>query len=320
MTQMTNCMILPMLDSNTLIIRPGALGDTLMVLPALVDIGHRASVTFVGRRPGLDFAKDFVECTMDFEGPGWHRLFMKRPDGHQRLPVTRSDLVVAFFGKQKRAISQNLKFYFPHASINIFPSLPPEGRNIHAALHIAICLRSSGLPVDTERSMENAAKRPLLGTGPSTITRNKVVFHPGSGDTKKNHPPDFWLALFGRFEHDAAFQRLRPVFLLGPSEERLCQWFKEKLRSTGADIRLSPEKGDLVRLLREAAIYIGHDSGITHVAAMLNTPTVALFKKGNVNEWRPLGPRVRVIRREKAGPQFLEEVMVAARLFVSTTR
>jgi len=68
------------------------------------------------------------------------------------------------------------------------------------------------------------------------------------------------------------------------------------LRSTRAEIRFCPEKDKLIGILRQAALYIGHDSGITHLAAMLGAPTVALFKGSNADQWSPLGPDVRVIQ------------------------
>ena len=81
---------------KVLIIRPGALGDTLMVLPALADLAGRALITFVGRRPGLDFVRAYAGRCLDLETPGWHRLFAETPE-RASLPVSGTDLVIAFF-------------------------------------------------------------------------------------------------------------------------------------------------------------------------------------------------------------------------------
>jgi ADP-heptose:LPS heptosyltransferase len=58
---------------DVLIIRPGALGDTLMLLPALSDLSDKAAITFVGRQPGLEFIRPYVHEAMDLETSGWHR-------------------------------------------------------------------------------------------------------------------------------------------------------------------------------------------------------------------------------------------------------
>ncbi|MBW2615629.1 MAG: glycosyltransferase family 9 protein [Deltaproteobacteria bacterium] len=280
---------------NVLIIRPGALGDTLMVLPALANLAGKASITFVARRPGLDFVSPFVHRGLDLEGAGWHRLFLDSPDEYS-LPVSRADLVVAFFSDETGRIRQKLKSCFPNVPVHVFPSFPFEKENMHAARYITDCLKEAGLPVDPEKSEENAVGRPLLGDIASHAVRNRIVLHPGSGDKEKNHPPGFWLKLLEGLGQKAAFQGLTHVVLLGPAEENLRPFFKKGLKSLDAKICFCPENDLLTGILSKAALYIGHDSGITHVAAMLGTPTIALFKESNANQWGPLGPDVRVIQ------------------------
>ncbi|MBW1738104.1 MAG: hypothetical protein JRJ69_11270 [Deltaproteobacteria bacterium] len=56
---------------KALIIRPGAMGDTLMVIPSLIELSGKAAVTFVGRQPGLDFIRDFVNRGLDMEAAGY---------------------------------------------------------------------------------------------------------------------------------------------------------------------------------------------------------------------------------------------------------
>jgi ADP-heptose:LPS heptosyltransferase len=55
-----------------------------------------------------------------------------------------------------------------------------------------------------------------------------------------------------------------------------------------------------MNILNGAALFIGQDSGITHLAAMLGIPTIALFKITNAAQWGPLGPCVRVIGEKEA--------------------
>ena len=57
---------------------------------------------------------------------------------------------------------------------------------------------------------------------------------------------------------------------------------------------ITPETEDLLSCLSSAHLYLGHDSGITHLAAMLGVPTIALFKTSDLQQWKPLGPRVMV--------------------------
>jgi heptosyltransferase-3 len=300
---------------NILIIRPGALGDTLMLLPTLVDLAGKAAITFAGRQPGLEFVREYVYQAMDFEGPGWHRLFMERPE-EPGLPVSGIDFVVAFFSDEDGSLRHNLKTCVPDAEAHVFPSFPPKGGRVHVARYISECLRSAGLPVDPQKVWEIACKGTLrkdLGARPA---RDKIVLHPGSGDEKKNYPPDFLLRLLGSLCREPALQGLRPVVLLGPAENSICKYFKKNASSIKAEIRIFPATGLLTRLLREAAIYLGHDSGITHLAAMLGTPTVALFKRTDADQWRPLGPYVRVLQNREAGPGLIKEVLSTCSTFL----
>ena len=49
-------------------------------------------------------------------------------------------------------------------------------------------------------------------------------------------------------------------------------------------------------LIACADLYIGNDSGLTHMAAALGAPTVAVFGPTDPGTWRPLGRVVRVLR------------------------
>jgi len=49
--------------------------------------------------------------------------------------------------------------------------------------------------------------------------------------------------------------------------------------------------------LRRCRLFIGNDSGITHIAAYWGTPTVALFGATDPKVWGPVGRRVRILHR-----------------------
>src|SRR5262249_17739144 len=54
----------------------------------------------------------------------------------------------------------------------------------------------------------------------------------------------------------------------------------------------------LAALLRRARLFLGNDSGLGHLAGLLGVPTLALFGPTDPPRWAPLGPRVRVLRRQ----------------------
>ena len=299
---------------NILIIRPGALGDSLMLLPALTDLSDKATITFVGRQPGLDFIRPWVHCAMDMERSGWHRLFTNGEDG-ESLPVSKAEIAVAFFSDEDGTIRRNLRSLLPDASVHLFRSFPFEGENVHVARYLAQCLKSAGLPVDPVRSILGIQSGILVEKMGRRGRRNKIVLHPGSGSLEKNYPPEFWSYLLKRLFMEIDLGSLRPLFLLGPAEESLYPYFKGIFQPGETQLVLCPGRERLIETLNEAAVFLGHDSGITHLSAMLGTPTVALFRKGNTIQWGPLGPHVRVIQNKKYGKELLETILEALKDF-----
>lgn len=294
-----------------MIIRPGALGDTLMLLPALVNLSGQVNVTFVARQPGLYFIHGFVNRAMDFDGAGWHRLFLETP-ARQGLPVTQADVVVAFLNDKNSVIRRNLNAYFPNTPIHLFPSFPKKGEKIHVARYLSNCMKSAGISIDPRAAFENAVRHPLMRMEPPLQSCNTVIVHPGSGGQKKNQPPDFWLKVLRRFVREAAFQKVGISLLLGPAEVSLHSFFRMNLESTKWEICFCPDNETLTGLLGKACLYLGHDSGIAHLAAMLGIPTVALFTESSAVQWHPLGPAVKVVQKKGPGIGLTKEVLKAA--------
>jgi heptosyltransferase-2 len=278
-----------------LIIRPSALGDTLMLLPALAYLRPFTEVILVGRKPGLDLLKPYVHSILDYEGPGWHQLHMERIDPGILLPIPPVDHVIAFLNDPEGGVKENLRTNLPKTTIHIFAPFPPEGEKIHVALYLAQCLQSAGLPIDAQKAIDVACEQALFGKQTGANLNGNIIFHPGSGGRRKNHPPDFWLQLIEQANQHPHFKEGNILLLLGPAEEPYYDFFQENLDWENTQILLSPNGETLTSLLNGALLYIGHDSGITHLAAMHGTPTIALFKNSSIQQWRPIGPAVRVI-------------------------
>jgi hypothetical protein len=292
-----------------------------MLMPAIVQMRLTQEVILVGRSPGLDYLRPHVHACFDYEGRAWHRLFLERPDKGQGLPIPSVDLAIGFLQDPQGTVKSNLKTYLPSIPIYLFPPFPPEGRKVHVAFYLAECLQAAGCDIDPSKSLENACHRPpFQDEAPLITTKKRIVFHPGSGGEKKNHPPDFWLDLITALREPLFSQREAFTVLLGPAEDLLHSFYRKSLENKKVEVVSFPERDELFSLLKKASLYIGHDSGITHLAAMCGTPTIALFKGTSVFQWRPLGPEVRVIENKESSPSLVAEVLEAAgELFGKTT-
>ena len=290
--------------------RPGALGDTLMALPALAEAAGRASITFAGRGMGLFFLRPWTAAVCDLENPGWHRLFGPQIE-HFELPIIPPDIVAAFFMNPQPNLLQNLHGWAPEASLHYFPSLPPDGPGHHVARHMAEGLAKAGLAVDPARALQRCGRQALVKTGYGPRPRETLLFHPGSGGREKNYDPAFWIECLRRLRVLPRFAALKPVCLLGPAEMERRSAF---VQGAGFDLEtaLCPPPDSLAELLESTALYLGHDSGVTHLSAMAGTPTLAFFRRRNFALWHPLGPRVRVLYSPEADEFLLRKAAAAA--------
>jgi ADP-heptose:LPS heptosyltransferase len=282
--------------TEAVIVRPAALGDTLMLLPALRGMADGVEVTVVGRAPGLDFLKPYTARILNYDRGGWHRLFSDSLEPVPDLPLSGSARTALFLSDPEGRVKQNLAVLFPNQAIKFFPPFPPKGERTHTALYLARCLENAGFPLKPDLAFQAARMGPLVGNRSPQNPGRGVLFHPGSGGREKNYSPQFWILLIKQMEKKALVKKGPFRLLLGPAEKSAVSLFKEHLEPRGVKIDVCPDIDRLIALLEVGALYIGHDSGITHLAAMVGIPTLALFRSSPLHQWHPLGLWVHVLQ------------------------
>ena len=110
--------------------------------------------------------------------------------------------------------------------------------------------------------------------------KGKIVIHPSSGSPKKNPPLEFFLEIK---EFLDAFG-VESIFLLGEAEEHLKETLKPSVFS------LSPIW--IAKALKTAKLYIGLDSGISHLASYVGVPSVVIYGPTDPIVWKPIGKKV----------------------------
>lgn len=134
-----------------------------------------------------------------------------------------------------------------------------------------------------------------MGKGVTPEKRSGViVLHPGSGSRKKIWPLKHFLYLIRQIEHhsSAAF-----LFVLGPAESGEAQETFEKMASSRHILARGLSLIQLASVMEGCHGFIGNDSGISHMAAALGLPTVAIFGPTDHRVWSPRGEKVEVVRR-----------------------
>ena len=118
------------------------------------------------------------------------------------------------------------------------------------------------------------------------------MIHPGSGSRHKCVTPAVLLPVLEGLEAEG----MQPLLLDGPADHEMVQRLlihmaRHPILVSGLSIRL------LAGILSQVDLFLGHDSGVTHLAALLGTPTVALFGPTEPGRWAPRGRAVTVIER-----------------------
>jgi len=124
------------------------------------------------------------------------------------------------------------------------------------------------------------------------IDKPVLALAPGSGAREKNWPDSF----FGLV---ADWWRQRTsgtvVVVLGPVEE---ERGIERPLTQGAVVARHLSLSQLAAVLARADLYLGNDTGVSHLAAALNVVSVVLFGPSNIKQWAPRGHRVTVLSQQ----------------------
>jgi ADP-heptose:LPS heptosyltransferase len=116
-----------------------------------------------------------------------------------------------------------------------------------------------------------------------------LAIHPGSGSPGKN-----WDARKFAAVADWASERCQVLLISGPAQDGV-EEFRDSMKKARPLVADNLPLIHLAALLKATTVYLGNDSGITHLAASLGLPTVALFGPTNPALWGPKGPGVRII-------------------------
>lgn len=285
-------------------VHPGALGDVILFAQLLSGLkardGGRVRLIAGGEKARLLAGLGALDEAIDFESLPMEEVFTDRPADECRLPMRLGDaprsarlLVSCFAGGDARA-EQRLAELCSAERTAFLPIRPPENFARHL---VELWARELGLasapsphwPVP--EGWRGQAKEALLSVGASE-GEPYLLIHPGAGAPAKCWPLDRFAALA------LAMTAIVPkaIFVIGPAEQE--RWGKEILDAISAEFPTirSPSLSVLAGLAAEAKAYVGNDSGPSHLAAAVGTPSVVLFGPTNPVHFAPRGHEVRVLR------------------------
>jgi hypothetical protein len=253
-----------------LLIRPGGIGDFIVSLPALKCLGTDYLEVWAAS-PNVSLAR-FADRARPIASTGLDLLGIAGPPAGLIDELRGFDSIVSWYGANRpefRQLTGDLGLPFTFLS-----ALPGAGGKIHA----------TDFYLEQARGIADCASDGIARIECAVARRDFAAIHPFSGSPRKNWPLEKFQALARKLE------RSMPVrWCAGPEDPPL-----------DGSVRIA-DLYELACWLASARLYVGNDSGITHLAAAAGAPVLALFGPTDPDVWAPRGPNVRV-GRWKAPP------------------
>ncbi|MHB8054091.1 MAG: glycosyltransferase family 9 protein [Candidatus Aminicenantales bacterium] len=299
-------------------VRRGGLGDLLTALPSLRLLRSalpEARITLVARRAygRLIAAAGVVDAVEDADDFRWAAL--AAPEAAKSvacLSLPEADLVVGWFqASTAEDFQKNAAALWPAAEVRTFKIDPAAG----LPLNISFFAQTAAFLSELNRpgvSFADCARLPLsvpldFDTRPGRFANSPyIVVHPGGGSRAKLWPGEYFRGMI-RWFAEAGFSG---AVVLGEAEEDLrAEWtgWAGSERPAGWILLDRPPLEDLAALLSGASFYCGNDSGVTHLAAVLGTSGLAVFREKFARAWNP-GGNITVVSSPEVRDISIDEV------------
>jgi ADP-heptose:LPS heptosyltransferase len=275
------------------VIFPGALGDFICLLPALGILARSAAVEVFARSEFAEIAPAGV-VVASLERPEISKLF--RPESVDDAQVQRFfrayDAVYSWLASRDTELILRLEV-ISGGRAQVFPFRPADAQG-HQADYYLSCLRH----------LAGSSAQPRVALHAETICwadsfwvrhslqRCRVLaVAPGSGAREKNWPADFFRAVSRWWRQEIGGTVL---LILGPVEQ---ERGGSELLQNDCVVARGLRLAQTAALLARCDLYLGNDSGISHLAAALGVRTLAVFGPSDARRWEPRGQKVNVLRR-----------------------
>jgi heptosyltransferase-2 len=286
--------------NRTLVIRGGAIGDFILTLPALKalrDARPQAHIDILGYKHIAALAENrfYAQAVHSIEYGPLARFFARNSE----LPAELSeyfasfDLIVSYLYDPDRIFETNLRRCGVQNLI-CGPARVVESAG-HAVRQLARPIEELGINVAdfAERIFPSIGDREFAQEFLKLMPQPIVAIHPGSGSHEKNWPLEKWIGLFSLDSRFADLKRL--LVISGEADEAQTDQLQREWKNRGAHFLRNLPLPRVAAVI-ERSIFIGHDSGISHLAAAVGANCILLFGPTNPDVWAPKNENVQVLR------------------------
>jgi heptosyltransferase-3 len=283
-------------------IHPGGLGDVLLAVPAMVRLRtrfpDRRLVLFAqGPIAELLRACRIVDEWISVQGRGCVDIFAGTDSvrGQAQAWLESCDFAIGWMQDHDGKLSETLKAVGVREVIVRSP-FSTEILARHQGDRFLETINAA--PSEDERDLLLTVTEPVLRLGRAcleaaglSIGKPLAVIHPGSGSAHKCVAPEILATVINALKSSGA----TTVVLEGPADRELVERLlrlcvNQLIVLNGLDIMT------VAGVLAQTQLFVGQDSGVTHMAGLMGVHTVALFGPTDPARWAPRGAHVSVMQ------------------------
>jgi heptosyltransferase III len=276
-----------------LIIRGGAIGDFILTLPAITALRRQfpeAYLEVLGypHIATLAVAGGLVDHAQSIEARALAGFFARRGELSEDLAdyLSEFDLIVSYLYDPDAIFQENVA----RCTVAQFiqgPHRPDEKSKVPAS-HVYL------KPLERLAIFDaDPVPRLKLEAAPARAARTTLALHPGSGSERKNWPEANWAELLQRVINTT---ELSLLVVGGEAEGQRLQRLAAALPPARTRVAQSLPLDQLARALVRCDTFVGHDSGISHLAAAVGLKVLILWGDSVAEVWRPLSDKVVLLR------------------------
>ena len=286
--------------NRILVIRGGAIGDFILTLPALKalrDARPEAHMEILGYQHIAVLAENrfYAQAVRSIEYGPLARFFARNSELPAELAdyFASFDLIVSYLYDPDRIFETNLR-RCGIENLICGPARIVEDAG-HAARQFAQPMEQLGINVVdlSERIFPSTEDREFAREFLASVPQPIIAIHPGSGSHQKNWPLENWIGLFSEDNPFADLKRL--LVVSGEADQTQTDQLEREWKNRGVRFARNLPLPRLAAVL-EHAMFIGHDSGISHLAAAAGANCILLFGPTNPDVWAPKNDNVQILR------------------------
>jgi len=293
------------------ILRALYLGDMLCIIPAVRAIRSafpEAHITLIGLPWQREFVQRFLHYFDDFVAcPGLPSLVEQPLDAGASLAFLQdmqarqfdyvfqmqgngaiTNAMCMLFGAGKVLGLRKPDDFCPDA--RMFPVSADDDHEILRFLKLADALGLPRCGVDLELPVTDAELRAFdeISGRLGLVPRKYICLHPGARDRRRRWPAE----CFAKLGDDLGHEGYTLLLTGSAGEELLLRQVEEHMKRSAVNLVAEcghTGLGELALLIRHAAFLVTNDTGVSHIAAAVNTPSIVLFSEySRPSRWAPL--------------------------------